>query len=423
MRGSPHTGELPRARVRPQWPFWVLASLTPVVHLLWVALVQGVASPAPSANSWTVLTAIGPTVLAFALATAVTVWYRLEHRDIDRSILLGAGWQFLRRTFPAHDARFSVFPAPGLHGLPLTNIAWGPLDDHLCASYTLWTSPAHRYCLDTVELPAALPSMVLVPHRWVDRDAFVTELARVPVPSQAFNERWQVFAANPDAAQAVLSSPLIQAMLSEQMPLDAGVTIDGATVIVWSPGVTKPQQLRRRLDAARAIAAAIPQGAYEQFATSRPAWWGPSATSEWVSPPSAQGASSYRTPTLDEEFLAFTERAGVTRSVGPFFGNRQANERLWTHLNHNRALLKKSDVGYARLMYGGITAVLSAVAVPMALMAGLWGLAPVPLIGVLLGIMVTVSGVRRIADASGRPRGDVWMAMVSAAPAPSAASN
>lgn len=424
MSRKTHPIDLPGARVMMLWPYWVLALLTPLVHIVGAALLPSAASPGSSTSarpmstitSLGILTTISPTLLVFTVVVAITLWYSLEHRDVDRSVLAGDGWEYRRRTAPTHPGRFLAFPFPLAGSAQLTSHAWGPLGNDLCASYTMWSTPTHRYAVEMVDLPAVLPPVVIVPARWRNRAAQGRPLVPVTVKHTAFTQRWTVLAADPRAAQAVLQARMVEAILSADLPADAGVTIDGAALMIWSPGVPKPQHLRHRLEVARELATAVPVATYRQFGSARPAWWGPASMSEWVSSPDAHAIPSYRTLTLDEEVLAFAQRSALTPVTGAFLFRREANERFFEKAARNRVLLHKSHVGFARVVYGGITAMVCAVGVPIALKGGLGALAAVPLIGVLLGGLVISSGVRRIADASGRPQSDVWKATVHLLP-------
>lgn len=289
----------------PMWPLWLLVFLTPVLHLLWVALLSGRLSI--YSREWEVTGELSgtfeqvfwPEMLAASIAIGVWAWYHFTRRDLDRSFLSGDGWRYRSGSVPPHPGRFTAFPRPRTRASALSNMAWGPMGDWLASSYTLWPSKVHRYSIERVELPADLPAVVVVPLGWFDRVAQGMQFSPFAVESAEFNARWRVIAADARVASAVLHPRMLEYLLTDTFEGDVGITMDDAAVMVWSPGRVHREDIHWRLAAAQKFASLVPVFAYEQLGTPRPDDWGPASMTQWSGLSAVAAAAEAERPAFE----------------------------------------------------------------------------------------------------------------------------
>jgi hypothetical protein len=186
-------------------------------------------------------------------------------QQMMRSLAEAHGWSWQEWTttlnrrwvnapFTARGARATNVVSGSLRGYPVLAFDYAYQVSSLDPTEQRWSTTTYDWSVCVVRLPGVVPVLRIIRRGWLGRMAATVLPTGGWAPGGAFRRHFQVWAADRDAARAVLPTR------TRRLMVDSGLSylFEGADLLCWTPAGQSAQQVLARLGVLVEIADAVP---------------------------------------------------------------------------------------------------------------------------------------------------------------------
>lgn len=203
-------------------------------------------------------------LLAVPAVVALGIWYRRHRVGLARTFAQSVGWEYIGSD-PGLVSRWYGTPFDVGRSRRTSEVVSGRFQGRPATSfgyrYTTGSGKnqsTYTFHVVAIDLPAYLPTLELTP------DGLGAKIAKglggqdIQLESEAFNARWRVEARDQKFAHDVVHPRLMERLLA---PDASGLSlrIEGTSILTWTMGSPRYEDVARRLQVLCAIADAVPR--------------------------------------------------------------------------------------------------------------------------------------------------------------------